>query len=166
MKEIKLTQDKVTLVDDSDFPFLDQWKWSAHKHKNTWYAVRSQWNKETKKREYILMHRVILNTPDGILTDHENRNGLDNQRHNIRNATQSQNAMNKVSHSETGYLGVSYMRKKLKSGIIKKHIKATISINGKSKHLGLFPTEIEAAKAYDHAALEHHKEFANINFKN
>lgn len=42
---------------------------------------------------------------------------------------------------------------------------AAIFVNGKRIHLGRFSDEVEAAKAYDKAALFYHGEFANPNFK-
>ena len=41
MKEIKLTQDKIALVDDDDFEYLNQFKWCANKLRHTFYAFRT-----------------------------------------------------------------------------------------------------------------------------
>jgi hypothetical protein len=38
MKKIRLTQGKITLVDDKDFDYLNQWKWYAQKSHNTYYV--------------------------------------------------------------------------------------------------------------------------------
>ena len=48
------------MVDDEDFEKLIKYKWYAHKHRNTFYAVGS-----TKKPNpiRIKMHRLIMNTP-------------------------------------------------------------------------------------------------------
>jgi len=83
MKRIELTQEKYTLVDDDNFEYLNQWKW----YFNVGYAVRGY-----PKR--ILMHRVILNTPDNMLSDHINRDKLDNRRSNLRIVNQSLNNFN------------------------------------------------------------------------
>jgi len=71
MKRIKLTQEKVALVDDADFEFLNQWKWFYHQ---TGYA----------KSCHRYMHRLINKTPKGFHTDHINRNKLDNRKSNLR----------------------------------------------------------------------------------
>lgn len=42
--------------------------------------------------------------------------------------------------------------------------KAHIKVDGKKKHLGVFATEEEAAKAYDVAAKEYHMDGAILNF--
>jgi hypothetical protein len=49
--------------------------------------------KDTKKLQPL--HRLIMNTPDGMVVDHINHNGLDNRKKNLRNCTKSENAKNK-----------------------------------------------------------------------
>ena len=52
MKEIELTQGQITLIDDEDFKYLNQWNWWAAKRKNTYYAARSKkvMNKENQNK--------------------------------------------------------------------------------------------------------------------
>lgn len=157
MKVILLNKGYTCLVDDSDYEYLNKFKWSVVKYKNGTYAVRCIWN--NKKTVLILMHRQILNvTNRKILVDHKDHNGLNNQKNNIRLCTNSQNQKNKKPRGTSMYLGVSY------SNIRMKWV-AQININGKQKGLGRFDCEIDAAKKYDEYALLYHKEFANLNFK-
>jgi len=155
MKEIFLTQNKVALVDDKDFDYLNQFKWYAERKGNTYYAARKIVVNGLKTS--IRMHTVILNIKNGLICDHIDHNGLNNQRNNIRICTNRQNSMNKSSSGISKYLGVS------PSNIDKKPWRAFIKINGKSTSLGYFKTEKDAAKIYNEAAKEHFKEFANLN---
>ena len=71
VKEIPLTQNKVSIIDDEDFDFLNQWKWYAHRipkktKEDTWYAERRQWNPETKTYKIIAMHRLLMDFPEGL----------------------------------------------------------------------------------------------------
>jgi len=155
MKTIQLTQGKVALVDDADYEWLNQYKWHAIKDHNTWYAVRGI----SRNGSYttISMHRVILGLEPGDKreTDHKNHNGLDNRQDNIRICTHSQNQQNKSlqkNHSSQ-FKGVRWHKRCNKWQTQIGH-----------KYLGLFTSEVEAAKAYDAAAKEYFGEFALLNF--
>lgn len=165
MKEILLNHNKITLVDDEDYDRVMQYKWYAHNASIgcMWYAIRiiriknEYWNKK-----YIAMHRFILNLDDSEKrqVDHKDRNGLNNQKHNLRLATNNQNQANRPKpYGESKYKGVTKERSTGKWV-------ARIRINGKKTHLGTFLTEEDAGKAYDIAAKQIFSEFAYLNFPN
>jgi hypothetical protein len=160
MKQIPLTQGKFALVDDEDFEFLNQFKWHAYKSRNTYYAGRKL-RLGVNKRQIIIMHRQILGLEDpSIKGDHIDHNGLNNQRCNLRMATNAENCKNQKPKNgySSKYKGVCWHKRDNKWN-------ATIFAEGKKKHLGYFIDEIEAAKAYDSAAKIYFKEFACLNFK-
>jgi hypothetical protein len=77
---------------------------------------------------------------------------------NCRWATRSQNMRNtrKRKDAQTSqYKGVSRHKDKWR---------AQITCNGRNRHLGLFPDEIQAAHAYDDAAFDIAGTFARLNF--
>lgn len=166
MKEIILSNGCVALVDDEDFEYLNQWKWYPHKSKKTYYVIRM----ENKKS--IQMHRLIMNAPEGLVVDHINHKGWDNQKKNLRLATHTQNMHNKSPYGKSKYAGVyldPYYDNLIKSTGKKKRYnrrkkwKAVIKINGKQKALGRFVSEIEAARCFDEYAKEYRGEFAYLN---
>jgi hypothetical protein len=156
MKKIQLTQNKVALVDDEDFAYLNQWKWCCD---TKGYAVRSEKRSETgvKKRALIRMHRVIAKTPADKLTDHINGNILDNRKANLRHATDSENMRNRkmAANNKTGYKGVWFNKK------TKKYV-AYIKLQH-SRVLGSFDKAEEAAYVYDQFALQIFGKFARTN---
>lgn len=161
MKKIKLHSEKYTnkyaLVDDEDYDYLNQFIWYIQKSKNTFYVIRNKY-----KSKKIYMHREILDIKDsGILTDHINGDGLNNQRYNIRTCTRQQNNMNRrlLKKSKSKYKGV-YWHKKFKRWYVK------IKINNKTKSLGAHKNEKNAALIYDYWANKLFKEFAYLNFPN
>lgn len=156
MKYISLTQNKFAIVDDEDFEWLTQWKWYAQKSMNTYYVYAHPPCIDGKQLA-ILMHREIMKAPKGIDVDHRNHNGLDNQRHNLRVCTRSQNQQNRqITCGISKYKGVCW-HKGRKTWV------AYIITNKKQLHLGCYDSEIEAARAYDKAALELFKDFAYTN---
>lgn len=171
MKEIQLTHGKVALVDDDMFDYLNQWKWFAIKHRNTYYAARGKYNEG--KREHISIHRVVMNciANDGKIVDHKDGNGLNNQKENLRICTSSDNSRNSKKHKKCSskFKGVrifreKYIRKRDNTlAIYGVRWLASISTDNGRIHLGSFKTEEDAALAYNKAAIKYHGEFANLN---
>jgi len=157
MKTIQLTNGFCATVDDDDYEVLSKHKWHYFKCSNGIYARRNSSGKGGAKRATLLMHREILKVSGtNAVLDHKDRNGLNNQKSNLRISTYSQNMANRSSWGKSKYKGVSFHIK------VKKWI-ATININKKQKHLGCFATEIEAAQKYNEYAKVHHGEYANLN---
>jgi len=118
--------------------------------------------KEGWKGKNYLMHRQILGLTDSkIQGKHKNLNGLDNQRHNLRPATNSQNHANQGlrRNNKSGYKGVSACKGRPQTPWV-----GMICVNYKSIVLGRFKTAEEAARAYDVAARKYFGEFARLNF--
>lgn len=152
MKTIPLTQGKMALVDDADYEWLNQWKWFAYHHRGQrWYA------RHHFGRKLLGMHRLILNAPEGIQTDHADGDGLNNQRHNIRVCTTTENARNQSRQERVIFKGVGFSKARNKWV-------ARITVNKKRLHLGHFSSAIEAAREYDLAANHYFGEFARTNF--
>lgn len=160
MKQIELTQGQFALVDDEDYEHLKQWKWQAQKGTHTFYAVRTDYSKGKKFKRLLYMHCEILGITGNrdIHGDHKDRNGLNNQRSNLRTATTSENNANRISlkNVSSKYKGVGWHKSTNKWC-------AYIRKENNQFHLGLFNTEIEAAIAYNKKAVELHGEFAILN---
>ena len=154
MKEILLSQGKITIVDDEDYEWLMQWKWSY----DCGYATRKKWNPDTKKFTNIKMHRLIMKTPIDMFTDHINGEPLDNRKENLRICTQAENNRNRKAVKNHEYAGISYEKRI-------KRWRARVRLNKKNINLGCFLTAAEAAHAYDNAARIVYGEFARINYR-
>lgn len=142
----------VVLIDSKDYKKVKEYRWFIIKIRRTLYAY-TRINGKT-----IYMHRIILSPSAGKVTDHKNRTGTDNRRSNLRRATIRQNTINATKrHSKTGYIGLFINP----CGSYKVSIRTA---DGKRVYVGTFNNKKDAARAYDKAALKHHKEYAVLNF--
>lgn len=157
-KEIRLTQGYVAIVDDDDFERFGNVKWQVRKDgtRRTIYAGRRVWLGNGRRRNELL-HRAILNAPEGCEVDHIDGNGLNCQRYNLRLATPTENRRNrgKPMTNTSGYKGVYW-------DTIDRKWKAEICVGGgKKKTIGRFSTIEEAADAYRKAAEKYHGDYAH-----
>jgi hypothetical protein len=148
MIEIPLTQGKVALIDDEDYPLVSTYSWHVgSNHGRPCYAV-------CDNQGYTLAMHVLL---VGKGCDHKNGNGFDNRRSNLRPATASQNTHNQGPRKGTSkYKGVCWHKDT-------NNWQVGITCSRRQHYLGRFDSEQDAALAYDQAARELHGEFAWLN---
>lgn len=161
MKQIALTQGKFAIVDDDDYGESMKHKWYASKKHYGGYVAKRNTLIGGKKTHSVYMHREImgLKRGDRKQVDHINHKTLDNRRQNLRLCTNQQNQMNRGPDRKniSSFKGVSWDRDN-------KKWRAQLGFNGRNKHLGRYASPIEAAKAYDKAAIKYFGEFAHLNF--
>lgn len=159
--KVPLTRGLVAIIDDCDADLAEQ----------KWYATFSGYAMRTAvvngRKSNIVMHRIILERKlncvltEEDVTDHIDRDRLNNTRANLRICTQHQNSLNTSPRigNASGYKGVTYSQQR------RMYI-ASIKGDGKSINLGAFPDPVTAAMAYDQAARKYFGEFAFTNFSN
>ncbi len=160
MKTIQLTRGKVALIDDEDYEAFSAFTWHASTTGWTFYARRNIETASSPQRQRtVRMHRELVGAPRGVVVDHIDGNGLNNQRANLRVASHRQNLNNrgKNANNTSGYKGVSINKK---TGLWV----AQITEESRRVNLGYFKDPASAARAYDAAARLHHGEFARLNF--
>lgn len=152
MKEIKLTKNKVALVDDGDFVRLSEFSWHVTSHGYAATRLRD------KKQTYVYMHRIVANASSQLYVDHINGNKLDNRRRNLRECNNSQNLANQRKRTKpclSRFKGVTLDKEKGKWLVqIQRH---------KHRVIKRFSSEIAAAEFYNKTATELFGEFALLN---
>lgn len=134
------------LFDDADLCAVEPYTWCL----NAKGYVVSQID---GKIQYL--HRWLMKTPKGLVTDHINGNKLDNRRCNLRICTSADNSKNMKlpKTNRSGYRGISWS---VNAG--KWHAK--ITANGKQIHLGYFTSIEDALRRYKRAQIKYHGAFA------
>jgi hypothetical protein len=137
-------------VDAADYEWLSQYRWSLF---SGGYAARRD-----KEGTWILMHREIMQPPEGMTVDHHDGSKANNCRFNLRICTSDQNRHNQARRSDSTcrFKGVGLDKRRGKYRARFKH-------NGRRFWLGYFDDEVEAARAYDHKAVECCGPFARLN---
>ena len=109
---------------------------------------------ERFKGHHLMWFFVYNKWPEDEI-DHINHNKLDNRIENLREATNSQNKMNRKRqrNSTSGYKGVVYSKRW-------KCWRARIGVAKTRLHLGSFKTPEEAYRTYCSAIQKYHGEFA------
>lgn len=127
---IRTSKSGELIIIDKDMAHIDKYNW--------WYDggyARARVNGEIVK----LHHYIIGKPPSGKVTDHINRNPLDNRRVNLRHVERRVNSINaKVSkHNTSGHRGVSWNSSRKRW---------VVRINHENKRIGLgFYADLEKA---------------------
>jgi hypothetical protein len=160
MKFLATNSTRFASVLDEHWDRLSKFKWFDNGRvifrSITSSTKRNQYG--VKANEYITLSNEVMMTRK-VKYDHKNRDYLHNLPENLRVCNSSQNAMNRVKRTRTSskYLGVSWKR-------LNKKWQAQIVKDRKKIYIGLFESEIDAAKAFDKKAFELYGEFAVLNF--
>lgn len=153
---IPLSQGKWSRVDRADYDSIaslreENWTATWAASSRTFYALRSI------AGEAVMMHRLIMGNPDGVDVDHEDHDGLNNTRRNLRACTRGQNLQNRRKARAMRGVKTSSRYK----GVHRNGERWIAQFGG--KHLGSFQSEREAAEAYNAAASGAYGGFAFLN---
>jgi hypothetical protein len=155
---VPLTRGMVAVIDADDFILVAPYRWSAIKIGDRWYATRSR--RVDEGRGIVMMHQQIMgDVPGGMMIDHEDLDGLNNRRSNLRVASKAENMANRTAqqNNSNGWKGVHWSSRR-------NRWIAQICHERQRRFIGHFHTAEDAARAYDEAARELHGEFARLNF--
>lgn len=156
---LPLTKGKFAKIDVADIPLAADRNWQVSAGGGNRLYASAYVRYGPKKYGRVLLHRLLMGMPDlSVEIDHEDGDGLNNQRGNLRIATVSQNRQNRGPgrDNQLGVKGVYY-------SVGKGKYRVSIRAEGKTSHVGYFNTIDEAATAYNAAAKKFHGEFAWLN---
>lgn len=148
-KYITTSKGEYILVDEDDYDYLNKFNWRLN---SEGYAQTN-----VTKNEVVSMHTLIMKPAKGCTVGFISKNKFDCRKKNLRyiNSLQKVASNKPIStklHSK--YKGVTRQRDKWIARVQK---------NGVIYRLGIFNSEIAAAKAYNEKALELFGEYAYLN---
>lgn len=126
------------LIDTIDLPFILEYGIDLFGGRNKDYYVAIY----DANADSHLLHRILLDAPQGIQVDHIDRNKLNCKRDNLRFVTNAENKQNSPvqSNNTSGTPGVFWQ-------INKQKWYARVTINRKNYNLGAFAIKEDAIKA-------------------
>jgi hypothetical protein len=139
-------QGRFAVIDEADLERVGPHRWSLlvpnpacphGAYAQSWIA-----DEDGSKRR-LTLHRFLMDAAPGQLVDHINGDGLDNRRCNLRLVTREQNQRNRRGRNGRAHKGITQT--------LSGRWRARIEVEGRSRHLGVFPTPEAASSAY-HAA--------------
>lgn len=147
------------LVDEDDLDLLLRFHWHLARKGTCVYAIRTT---RTAGDQCIgfTMHGSIIGIPlGGFVVDHINGYGLDNRRANLRVVSRSANGANSNStwRGTSRFKGVYFCRDRSRWRV-------QLQVMGRTRRVGSFREETDAAIAYDEAAWAAWGPFARLNF--
>lgn len=148
---IPLTKGLMARVDLADLHLVEGRNWCAA----SGYAVTVV--KGEDRNRNVSLHRWIMGQPQGVEVDHIDGDRLNCRRANLRICTHRENMANQrpPRGKSSRFKGVS------RAG--PNHWQASIRIDGRTMALGWHRSEVDAARAYDAAALQAFGRFACTN---
>lgn len=162
MRLVPLTRGLFAKVDDQDYERVAALSWYARfvktKSRTIFYATRTQRIPNSTQKVTIHMHSFILNYDGCDVIDHFDDDGLNNQRSNLSVIPQSYNLARarKQAGRSSPFKGVSWYP-------LRDKWRVRVKLNGIEHFVGYFSSEVDAATAYNFAALGLFGEFARMN---
>lgn len=83
-----------SFIDKEDFDKVSFCNWKIRKDARTFYLCNSR---------HGFIHRIISNCPDNLTVDHQDGDGLNNRKNNLRNVSMQVNNLNKQHSSMIHY---------------------------------------------------------------
>ena len=161
MKQIPLTQGKYVIVDAEDYHYLVRFEWFAASDGKDFYARRK--HTHSGSEQYIGMEAMLIPPKFYSVIIHKNGDTLDYRKENLTYESYSvkrHHADKTLGKTSSKYKGVSFRKT---GGAKGRPWSAIIYKEQKAFYLGLFPTEEEAAQAYNGKAKELYGECAYQN---
>jgi HNH endonuclease len=149
--ELELTKGYKTFFDEEDRHHVDGKYASVRLTKDN-----RQYAQVKAKGKLDVLHRIVMKAPKGMVVDHIDGDGLNNRKSNLRICLNKNNVKNSCSRK-----GVSSFKGVCKT--VSGKWRSYIAPDRKQIHLGIYTDEIEAAKAYNKAALKYFGKYALLN---
>src|SRR5580658_9253484 len=157
MLRILLADEIFAKIDDADLLLVSGFPWKPLRPKpSNPMTYAHAWN----GYQSFYMHRLVFGVKPDETVDHADGDGLNNQRYNLRNATKGQQQANRGgqrNNHSSRFKGVFWNDDRSRW-------QASIHSEGKTRYIGRFDDEEDAARAYDERALALFGSFARLNF--